>query len=148
TRRSASTASLSAGRAASADAQRVRRQRCDCHSKTALTLVRGNDVLYHEDLQVRNPVQNQRLAKSIADAGWRAFLTILTYKAACAGRHVVAVNPPFTSQACSGCGGIVAKGLSVRWHSCPECGTVLHRGTTTPPETYTGAQQRLRGFAG
>ena len=28
---------------------------------------------------------------------------------------------------CSGCGALVQKGLSVRWHSCPECGTSLHR---------------------
>ena len=65
--------------------------------------------------------------KSISDAGWSAFLLILSYKAAWAGRRVVAVNPAFTSQTCSGCGVLVAKGLSVRWHSCPECGTNLHR---------------------
>ncbi|HEY7092750.1 MAG TPA: transposase, partial [Ktedonobacterales bacterium] len=74
-----------------------------------------------------NMVKNHRLAKSISDAGWYTFLTILSYKAACAGRSVIAVNPAFTSQQCSGCGGVVAKGLSVRWHSCPECGTSLHR---------------------
>ena len=72
-------------------------------------------------------VQNHRLAKSISEAGWGAFLTILTHKAACAGRRIVAVNPAYTSQTCSGCGVVVQKGLSVRWHSCPECGTSLHR---------------------
>ena len=36
-------------------------------------------------------------------------------------------EPAFTSQKCSGCGVIVARGLSVRWHACPECGTSLHR---------------------
>jgi putative transposase len=40
---------------------------------------------------------------------------------------VQAVNPAFTSQACSGCGALVSKGLSVRWHACPECGISLHR---------------------
>jgi putative transposase len=107
--------------------QKVRRQRQDFHHKTALALVCAHDVTYHEDLQVRNLVQNHHLAKSISDAGWAAFLTILSYKAACAGRSVIAVNPAFTSQRCSGCGAIVQKGLSIRWHSCPECGTSLHR---------------------
>src|SRR5262245_20681039 len=107
--------------------QSVRRQRQDFHHKAALALVRENDTIYHEDLQVRNMVQNPQLAKSISDAGWGAFLSILSYKAACAGRRVVAVNPAFTSQTCSGCGVVVQKGLSVRWHSCPECGTSLHR---------------------
>jgi putative transposase len=107
--------------------QAVRRQRQDFHHKTALALLRANDTIYHEELQVRNMVQNHHLANSISDAGWSAFLTILTYKAACAGREVIAVHPAFTSQRCSGCGIIVAKGLSVRWHSCPGCGTSLHR---------------------
>jgi putative transposase len=49
-------------------------------------------------------VKNHHLAKSIQDAGWGAFLIILTYKAACAGRRIVAVNPAYTSQKCSGCG--------------------------------------------
>jgi putative transposase len=107
--------------------QQVRRQRQDFHHKTALALVRATDVIYHEDLHVRNMVRNHHLAKSISDAGWSAFLAILIYKAAYAGRRVVAVNPAFTSQNCSGCGSMVAKGLSVRWHSCPACGTSLHR---------------------
>ena len=107
--------------------QRVRRQRQDFHHKTALALVRENDVIYHEELQVRNMVRNHHLAKSITDAGWSAFLTILSFKAGCAGRSVVAVNPAFTSQRCSGCSVMVQKGLSVRWHACPDCGTSLHR---------------------
>jgi putative transposase len=107
--------------------QTVRRQRQDFHHKTALALVQQNDTIYHEDLQVRNMVRNRHLAKSIQDAGWSQFLSILSYKAACAGRSVIAVNPAFTSQTCSGCGGLVLKGLSVRWHACPDCGASLHR---------------------
>ena len=105
--------------------QRVQRTRRDFHHKTAL--VRQYDTVYHEDLRVRNLVQNHSLAKSIADAGWSAFLAIRTFKAASAGKRVQAVNPACTSQACSGCGVIVSKGLSVRWHECPDCGTSLHR---------------------
>ena len=107
--------------------QTVRRQRQDFHHKTALALVRANDTIFHEALQPANMVKNHHLAKSISDAGWGAFLIILTYKAACAGRRIVAVNPAYTSQTCSGCGVVVQKGLSVRWHLCPECGTSLHR---------------------
>jgi putative transposase len=107
--------------------QTVRRQRQDFHHKTALTLVRENDTIYHEDLQTANIVKNHHLAKSIQDAGWSAFLAILSFKAVCAGRSVVAVNPAYTSQTCSGCGVVVSKGLSVRWHACPDCGTSLHR---------------------
>jgi putative transposase len=107
--------------------QRVRRQRADFHHKTALALIHANDTIYHEDLQTANMLKNHHLAKSISDAGWSMFLSILSYKAACAGRSVVAVPPAYTSQKCSGCGAIVSKGLSVRWHRCPDCGVALHR---------------------
>lgn len=107
--------------------QHIKRRRRDFHHKEARKLLQAYDVIYHEDLRVRNMVQNHHLAKSITDAGWSAFLAILTFKAAGAGKRVQAVNPAFTSQACSGCGALVSKSLSVRWHACPECGTNLHR---------------------
>jgi putative transposase len=111
--------------------------------------VRANDVIYHEDLQVRNMVRNHHLAKSISDAGWSAFLSILSYKAVCAGRSVVAVPPTFTSQRCSGpgCGAIVQKGLSVRWHACPDCGTSLHRDHNAARNIERLEQSRRGGVA-
>jgi transposase len=96
-------------------------------TNTALALVRANDSVYHEDLQVRTRVQRHSRAKSVTAAGWAAFLTILSDKAACAGRSVSAVHPALTSQTCSGCGVLVSQGLSVRWRVCPECGTSLRR---------------------
>ncbi len=122
----------------------VKRQRTDFHHKEALALVQTTDALYHEDLQVRTMVKNHHLAKRISDAGWAAFLSILSYKAACAGRSVIAVNPAFTSQTCSGCGVLVQKGLSVRWHSCPDCGTSLHRDHNAA-KNRERAGQALRG---
>jgi putative transposase len=127
--------------------QSVRRQRQDFHHKTALSLVRENDAIYHEAVQPANMVKNHHLAKSISDAGWGAFLTILTDKAACAGRRIVGVNPAYTSQTCSGCGVVVQKGLSVRWHSCPDCGTSLHRDHNAAKNIERLGQSR-RGGAG
>ena len=109
--------------------QHIAKQRRDFHHQEAQKLVQAYDMIYHEDLRVANMVRNHSLAKSISDAGWSAFLIILTFKAASAGKRVVAVNPAFTSQRCSGpgCGVMVQKGLSVRWHMCPACGASLHR---------------------
>src|SRR5262249_43633725 len=123
---------------------RVRRQRADFHHKEALKLVQANDAIYHEDLQTANMVKNRHLAKSISDAGWSRFLHILSFKAAYAGRSVGAVPPAYTSQTCSGCGVLVHKGLSVRWHSCPECGTSLHRDHNAA-RNIERAGQALRG---
>jgi putative transposase len=94
--------------------QKVKRQRADFHHKSALMLLRQYDTIYLEDLRVANMVRNRRLAKSISDAGWAQFRTILEAKAACAGRRVIAVPPAYTSQDCSGCGTRVPKSLSVR----------------------------------
>jgi putative transposase len=108
---------------------KVKRQRNDFHHKEALSLVRQYDTVYFEDLQTANLLKNHHLAKSISDAGWSQFLSILAFKAANAGKQAVAVPPAYTSQTCSGCGREVSKGLSVRWHHCPyeDCGTSLHR---------------------
>ncbi len=92
--------------------------------------MRAYDVIYYDELRVRTMVQNRSLAKSIADAGWSAFLAILTFKAASAGKRVHAVNPASTSQTCSGGGVIVSTGLSARWHRCPDGGASLHRDHT------------------
>jgi putative transposase len=125
--------------------QHVARQRADFHHKTALALLQQNDTIYHEDLQTANMVKNHHLAKSIQDAGWSQFLAILCAKAAYAGRRVIAVPPAFTSQRCSGCGVMAHKGLSVRWHACPDCGTSLHRDHNAALNIQRLGQQMKKG---
>jgi putative transposase len=102
-------------------------QRRDFHHKEARRLAQAYDVVFYEELRVAHMVQNHHLAKSIPDAGWSAFLGILPFKAARAGKRAQAVNPTCTSQRCSGCSVLVQKGVSVRWHRCPECGARLQR---------------------
>ncbi len=127
--------------------QRVQRQRADFHHKTALTLLRDYDTIAVEELQVANMVRNHHLAKSISDAGWAQFRTILEAKAAGAGRRVIAVPAQHTSQDCSGCGERVPKSLSVRTHVCPGCGLVLDRDENAA-RNIQWAGQALRGLAG
>jgi putative transposase len=129
--------------------QTVQRQRRDFHHKTALALLRQYDVIYLEDLQVRTLVRNHSLAKSISDAGWAAFRTILEAKAACAGRQVIAVPPAYTSQDCSGvlpdgsrCTQRIAKSLSVRTHVCPSCGLVMDRDENAAVNILRAGQVR------
>jgi len=134
--------------------QTVKRQRTDHHHKTALTLVRAYDTIYLEDLQVRNMVRNRSLAKSISDAGWAQFRSILTSKAAYAGKWVVAVSAQYTSQDCSGvlpdgnrCRQRVAKSLSVRTHVCPSCGLVTHRDENAALNIFRAGQARQGAVA-
>ena len=127
--------------------QHVRRQRRDFHHQPARALVRTDDTIYLEDLRVAHLVRSHHLAKSISDAGWSAFRTILEAKAAYAGRQVMAVPPAYTSQDCSGCGMRVQKSLTVRTHICPFCGLVLDRDEHAA-RNILWRGQRLRGLAG
>ena len=107
--------------------EKVSNQRKDFLHKTANAYIARYDAIYVEDLKIRNMVKNRHLAKSISDASWGMFFTLLAYKAEEAGRELVRVAPNGTSQMCSGCGEKVPKSLSVRTHRCPFCGLVLDR---------------------
>jgi putative transposase len=106
---------------------KIRNQRNDFIHKESRKIVNQYGFIAVEDLQIKNMIKNRHLAKSISDAGWGKFLNFLSYKAEWAGRTFVKVNPKNTSQICSRCGKLVPKDLSVRIHSCPCCGLVLHR---------------------
>jgi putative transposase len=120
----------------------IANQRRDFHHREAAKLVKAYDRIAYEDLQAANMVKNHHLAKSISDAGWSRFLSVLTFKAVGAGKRVEVVSPAYTSQRCSGCGVIVHKGLSVRWHSCPDCGASLHRDHNAALNILRLAQQQ------
>ncbi|MFO8037993.1 MAG: transposase, partial [Sodalinema sp.] len=106
---------------------KVSRQRKDFAVKTALCVVRSNDLVAYEDLRVRNLVKNPNLAKSISDAAWSTFRQWVEYFGKVFGVETVAVAPQYTSQNCSNCGEKVKKSLSTRTHRCPHCGFVADR---------------------
>ncbi len=106
---------------------KITRQRRDHHFKVAKPYASGYQRIAVEDLAITNMVKNHHLSKSILDASWGAFLDILEEKAARAGHQVIRVNPRFTTQACSHCGELVQKSLSVRTHICTSCGYVADR---------------------
>ena len=101
----------------------VSRQRKDFAVKTARCVVKSNDFVALENLQVRNMVKNHKLAKSISDASWNLFATWLKHFGEKFGKMVIAVNPKNTSQKCSDCGKMptTKKTLDVRKHSCEFC---------------------------
>jgi putative transposase len=106
--------------------KQVADKRKNFHFKTANHLLLNYDVIAHEDLNVKG-LSRTRLAKSVLDAGWSSFLSILTNKAVNAGLLVVPVSAHNTSQDCSNCGEKVPKKLHIRWHDCPDCGCSLDR---------------------
>jgi putative transposase len=109
--------------------QRIANRRRDFAHKQARKLVNAYQLLAFEQLHIIDMQggNHRNLNKSIGDAAWRQFVQFATSKAAEAGRSVVRVDPRNTTKACSGCGEIVPKPLSMRVHVCPTCGIVLDR---------------------
>ncbi len=106
--------------------KKVADTRKDFHFKIANALLQKYDVVAVEKLNIKG-LAKSRLAKSVNDAGWGQFISILTVKAENAGLKVVAINPNGTSQECSSCGTKVIKPLSQRTHDCPNCQVSLCR---------------------
>jgi putative transposase len=105
----------------------VQRQRRDFAVKAARCVVKSNDFVALEDLQIRNMVKHHHLAQSISDAAWGEFRRWVEYFGKVFGVATVAVAPQYTSQNCSNCGETVKKSLSTRTHLCPHCGHVQDR---------------------
>ncbi|HEX4704958.1 MAG TPA: transposase [Pseudonocardiaceae bacterium] len=107
---------------------RVANSRRDWYHKLSTTIIRENQAVYVEDLAVSGLARG-RLAKSVHDAGWSAFVSMLEYKAAKHGRVFARIGrfEP-TTRTCSGCGWYGPKlGLSVRIFRCAGCPLVLDR---------------------
>ena len=103
----------------------VARQRKEFHYAVSHWLAQTYDLIGFENLRIKG-LARTRLAKSILDAGWRSFLTILQAVAVKRGKHTVGIDPRGTSIECSSCGERVEKDLSDRVHNC-SCGLVIDR---------------------
>ncbi len=102
------------------------RQRKEFHYQAAHWLCSTYDLISFELLNIKG-LARTRLAKSILDAAWGAFLDILQAVAVKRGKQTVGVDPKRTSIECSRCETRVEKALSDRVHSCPHCDLVIDR---------------------
>ncbi|MGL5075843.1 MAG: RNA-guided endonuclease InsQ/TnpB family protein [Waterburya sp.] len=103
---------------------KIARVREDFRHKLSRKIVNENQVIVVENLAVKNMVKNHNLAKSISDAGWGMFCTMLKYKAEAEGKVYLEVGRFFpSSHLCSNTLLSLPKmDLSVREFDCPHCG--------------------------
>ena len=129
--------------------------RKDFLHKLSTRIIRENQTIVLEDLNVSGMMKNRKLSRAISDLGWRSFRTMLEAKSEIYGRdfRVISRWEP-TSQKCSCCGQIGdKKELSVREWTCLFCSSVNDRDINAAinikvagglPETINGRGGRIK----
>jgi len=110
--------------------EKIVNQRKDFLQKLSTGIVKENDIICIEDLQVANMIKNRKLARAIGDVSWYEFTRQLTYKSNWYGKQVVKVDKFYaSSQLCNACGykNDEIKNLSIREWKCPQCGAYHDR---------------------
>ncbi len=108
---------------------KIKDSRTDFLHKLSTKVIRENQLIALEDLNVSGMVKNRKLARAISELGWRSFRTMLEAKAEIYGRDFRVIDrwEP-TSQKCSCCGEKGGKKeLSVRKWTCLFCNTIHDR---------------------
>lgn len=110
--------------------EKISNQRNDFLQKLSTQLIKENDVICIEDLQIKNMIKNHKLAQAISDVSWGEFVRQLGYKANWNNRQVIKVDKFYaSSQTCSVCEykNAGTKNLSIREWTCPVCHTYHDR---------------------
>ena len=112
--------------------EKIANQRNDFLQKQSTLLIRENQTICIEDLNVKNMIRNHKLAQHIGSASWSKFFDMLAYKSIWYGNDVVKVPTMYpSSQTCSCCGykNLQVKNLAIRVWECPNCHAVHNRDT-------------------
>jgi IS605 OrfB family transposase len=131
---------------------KVRNRRKDFLHKASAKIAKGYGVIVVGDV---SPSKNAktRMAKSVMDAGWADFKTMLSYKSLMNGGTYLEVSEAYTTQTCSSCGskdsptrprGIA--GLGIRGWTC-SCGAVHDRDVNAARNILDLGRQVLAGGA-
>lgn len=109
--------------------EKVRNQRVDFLHKLSTKIVKENDFIAIEDLNVKGLMRNHKLAKAIVNVSWGTFRSMLEYKCNFYGKELVVIDRFYpSSRVCSNCGVIDGKKpLSVRTWTCSSCNTTHDR---------------------
>jgi putative transposase len=109
-------------------------------------LVRGHSAIFVGNVNAAALVKTPH-AKSVLDAGWSMFRTMLRYKCAFAGVTFAEINEAFSTQVCSVClarsGPKGIADLGIRAWTCGDCGTVHDRNVNAAKNILAAGRRRL-----
>lgn len=135
------------GRAKTIHAQ-VANRRSDFLHKLSTQLVKESGAIFVGNVNASGLVKT-RMAKSVLDAGWSMFRTMLQYKCDDAGVLFEEVDEAFSTQTCSTCGALPESrpkgiaGLGIREWTCLECGSHHDRDVNAARNILAAGHRRL-----
>jgi putative transposase len=125
---------------------RVRNRRADFLHKLSTRLVKGHGAVFVGNVNA-SALAKTRQAKSVLDAGWSAFRTMLLYKCADAGVWFGEVDEAYSTQTCSVCKNRAGpkgwKGLGIRGWRCGDCGAINDRDVNAARNILAAGHRRL-----
>ena len=98
--------------------------------KLANKILKENDIVSIENLDVKSMYQVHKIAKHLKNIPINKFVRVLKYKSKWLGKKIIEINKYYpSSQSCNRCGfkNEEVKNLSVRKWICPECGLIHDR---------------------
>lgn len=109
--------------------EKLQNQRKDFNHKLSAQIVKENDIIVVEDINLQSMSKMFHLGKSVSDLGFGQFRHFLQYKSLWSDKTLIKADKWFaSSKTCSHCG-YKNKDLTLseREWSCPNCGAVHHR---------------------
>ena len=110
----------------------IANRRKDALDKLSTNLVKQNRAIFVGNVNASG-LAKTNMAKSVLDAGWSSFRTMLSYKSIATGVLFEEVNEAYSTQTCSCCGTLPDSrprgiaGLGIREWTCSECGALHDR---------------------
>jgi putative transposase len=129
---------------------RIADTRRNFQQQVSTRLIRENQVICLETLNIKGMVKNHSLAKAISDVGWGGFIRQLEYKARWYGRSLIKIDRWYpSSKTCSACGYVLETlTLDVREWVCPACGTLHDRDVNAAKNVLTEGLSALNACGG
>ena len=126
---------------------KIKNKRLDFHHKLSNKLVAENSAIFVGNVSAKSLVKT-KMSKSVLDAGWTAFRTMLKYKSHEAGVWFEEVNERYSTQTCSCCGSRQDSpkgraGLRIREWACGECGITHDRDVNAAMNILALGHERL-----